>query len=166
MGCGCKYGCCGACSYGDCVWADCCVKPPPTCGCGEALTAGETCLNNTYYLYNPDYDTCSYYFYFKFGYVIFIPDEGDSQSVNNTIKGYMECYYNVSIYGLSGWKITTDTSDITDFDKYTEYTHCQNNAQNCFMWQAKVPQLMPFTPYGNTSCDVKYPSNYPCSSTP
>ena len=163
MGCPCKYGCCAVCSYSIC-YGVCCSAPPPTCGCGEYIPSGETCLNTSYYLYNTGY---SDYFYFKFGYVLYVPDDSYDISMNDSLKQFMQYYYDTAALGLDNWVLTTDKNDV---DGYSQWPYCQNYAQNCFIWQSQIVQnLPPFTPYGNTSsnCDTLYPETiYPCSVGP
>ena len=164
--CNCKYDCCAVCSYNTC-YGVCCSAPPPTCGCGEGLTSGETCLNTTYYVYSNKYT--EYYFYFKFGYVIFIPVTG-GPSLNTSLINFFQVYYSLSVTGYNDWKITKNIKDVPNYPKYTS---CQNSAQNCFLWQTDIDNDynnnktdQPFTPYLISGCDSAYPSTFPCSTYP
>jgi hypothetical protein len=153
--CNCKYGCCAVCSYGTC-YGVCCSDPPATCGCGNDLTSGETCLNTTYYVYS---SSCTNYYQFSFQYVIFIPTNGEPPLDDALLKFIIWVYSLPTSYD---WLLTTDSSTVSDLHEYL----CQPfiaNAKNCYMWESDIYlPAMPFTSYDLSGCSSSYPS-YVCS---
>lgn len=169
-GCGCECNCCASCVSGDC-WGACCICPPPTCGCGEPLSSGETCLNQAYYLVATNTQTGKQaYFQFNFGYVILTSLSGTSfSSAIDCIGQWIAIYYQLDISNLwvgnyvtgtfpTGIPAATETGTGSPITGY-------GYATNSFLWAIDVNyyQSNPFTPYG--TCSSQYPQGvYPSSS--
>ena len=171
MSCGCECGCCAACVSGDC-WGACCVCPTPTCGCGEPLSTGEYCLNQSYYLVATNSQTGQQaYFQFSFGYCILTSLTGTSfSSATECIAQWISIYYELDISNLWVYNYTTGSfptgipmaTETGSGSSITGYGY----ATNSFLWAIDVEyyQTNPFTPYCGSSS--AYPQGvYPQSST-
>lgn len=171
--CGCKCGCWGSCSNGNCFDNACCTCPPPTCGCGEPLAEGETCLNQPYYLVATNTETGQQvYFQFNFEYVILTTLTGTTfSSPLDCISQWIAIYYQLDTgnwfvgdyitYNFpTGIPAATETGAGSPITGY-------GYATNSFLWAIDVNYYSPdpFTPYG--TCNSQYPQGvYPSSSTP
>lgn len=162
--CNCKYGCCAVCSDGTC-WGVCCSAPAcSTCGCGNCILSGETCLNKTYYLYG-NVDGENIYYSFQFQYCLFVEDDASSSSVDDNIQTYMIWYYDAP----SGMTLTTSSSDVDGYTNYnnTPYACSPNGASNSYFWESEIISgnyNSVFTPYDLSGCSSSFPDNGNCSS--
>jgi hypothetical protein len=156
--CGCKCSnCCAICDNG--CWGACCVCPttPTTCGCGEPLVTGETCLNSTYYYYGNQTSgayTGNVYYALDFQYVIFVPEGGSTLSVSETIQYYMSYYFsNCGIGNISPYTFNETKPD-------SSYVLAESiSANNCFMYACDITAGLyaPFEPYYISGCDYGWP---------
>jgi len=140
---GCECGCAGSCnsvicsSTGGCcgMCNTCPPPPPPTCGCGEIILSGETCINGNYYLVDTSNNV---YYQFNFGYVLATPmQEGNWTSINEEISNLIAFYYKLIPMNLNGssnqvptYMYLTQTMPGGISPAYPAYCF----AQNCFMW--------------------------------
>jgi len=174
---GCECGCAGTCnsticsSTGGCCGAcnACPPPPPPSCGCGELILSGETCINGVYFLVDTSNNV---YYQFNFGYVLATPITGSWSSTDEEIANLIAFYYNL---------IPMQQSQISNqVPSYMYLTQTLPNgvvpalsnycfAQNCFLWPnftTAGPGEM-FSSYDIIGCSSYYPSsNYPNGSTP
>jgi hypothetical protein len=172
-GCGCECGCWGVCDNGHCYDNACYVCPLPTCGCGQTLSTGEVCLNQSYYLVAINTQTgIQQFFQFIFGYCILTTLTGTTfSSPNDCIQQWMWLYFNLD--GSYLWEplyltttfpsgLTTATTDGLG-NPVTGYGY----AENAFLWAVDVNYLSkdPFTSYAIPSCNSQFPtSTYPSCS--
>lgn len=172
-GCGCECGCCAVCFSGVCGGA-CYTCPPPTCGCGEDILSGETCINGNYFVV----DSCTnQYYQFNFGYVILTDLNGTIwSSANDCVQMFIAYYYGLidhndlvaSFSFPPGWYFTqTPPTDSTPANSGYGF------AQNCFFWSTwyELGDLSDtFTSYSLVNCNSMFPPGegpqYPTGSTP
>ena len=148
-GCECGCSCCGCCgAFGSC-WQTCDACPPPTCGCGEVILSGETCLNSTYYT------TCtgitdtysgSILLAFKYEYVLGTSDGTDAVGYANATANW---YLN---YVADNFSEATTTEPSGTYDNYINAS-----ANNCFCTIAGPGGYTPFSSYDIGGCDYVYP---------
>lgn len=166
--CGCECNCCAACVSGDC-WGACCICPPPTCGCGETILAGETCLNTSYYLVGPNLNNTNpyngehptEYWQFNFGYCLMTPPTQGSFSENmyQIIAWYygLEWLYVSSPYNIpSGYYLTSGSPPSGIQSATANY----GSAINSFVWPNNVDpenSANPFSSYLISGCNSSYP---------
>jgi hypothetical protein len=172
--CGCECGCWGVCyNHSYCEGNACNTCSLPTCGCGQTVSSGETCLNQPYYLVVTNAQTNEEaYFQFNFGYCILTILSGTGFSnPNECIQQWMWIYYNLdgSYLWYPLYLTTTLPSGLkpatTDGlgNPVTGYGY----AQNAFLWAVDVTYLSkdPFTSYAISGCNTQFPtSTYPSCS--
>uniref|UniRef100_A0A6C0ISL9 Uncharacterized protein n=1 Tax=viral metagenome TaxID=1070528 RepID=A0A6C0ISL9_9ZZZZ len=155
--CGSTGGCCGMCNT-------CPPPPPPTCGCGETVLSGETCINGIYYIVNT---STNQYYQFNFGYVLMTPiisDNGCCGDLSEAISMLIIIYYNLTTTSSipPGYVLTQ-----TIPDGATNALPGYGIAQNCFMWPGNVCawEMNPFTSYDLVDCASIFPTEiYPNGS--
>jgi hypothetical protein len=160
--CGSTGGCCGACNA-------CPPSPPPSCGCGELILAGETCLNTSYFLVGPNlnntnpYDGSNptEYWQFNFGYCLMTPPTQGSFNENmyQIIAWYydLEWLYISSPYNIPSGYYLTSISAPTGISSATGN---YGSAKNSFVWPNNVApenNANPFSSYLISECNSSYP---------
>ncbi len=163
----------GVCYYGYCEANACNTCAPPTCGCGETISTGETCLNQAYYLVAINVETGNQqYFQFSFGYCILTTLSGTVfTNSNQCIEQWILIYYN--LYGSSLWEPLYLTTTLPTGMTPATYDGLGNSvtgygySQNAFLWAIDVNYLQtnPFTSYAISGYNSQFPtSTYPSCS--
>lgn len=160
--CGSTGGCCGACNA-------CPPPPPPTCGCGQLILSGETCVGGTYYIVVSSENV---YYQFNFGDVLLTPISGYWNSANDCIANYIAFYYGLIDFNNaknplpSNFYLTqSPPSGSVPGPGISGY----GIAQNSFFWAdwAYSNTYNVFTSYGVSGCNSTFPSGlsqYPSGS--
>ncbi len=175
--CGCKCGCWGICSSGNCEASACCDCPTPTCGCGEDVLSGESCLNTHYYLIIPyGYDGINYtqyaYVSFGFGYCL---ATSSNVSASEAIKNYLFYYFSNQIMSIYGEYSQASNVCYVTTTKPTNSNWTSlgsGSAGNSFFWtylcitaignysnpDYQQPDGLIFTSYALANCSSHYPT--------
>jgi hypothetical protein len=145
-----------------------------TCGCGELIMPGETCINQYFIIYdtqmyvtymswyNSSLDTPAppmpNYYYFAFSFALYVPNMLDPYSVDETIVEYMNNYYNINQMIYS----TVKTSSTLPSGGYCMNSYCDGgsiSATNCFAWSESMLTASSgsFTSYDIVNCSSSWP---------